>query len=55
MKPGVRMTALRFARGTNCVLVGDSDGGVSVYQLKNLSVEEDLQVNEVACDILHVP
>uniref|UniRef100_A0A3Q3VSY2 Dynein axonemal intermediate chain 4 n=1 Tax=Mola mola TaxID=94237 RepID=A0A3Q3VSY2_MOLML len=37
MAPGVRMTALLFARGTNCVLVGDSEGQVSVYQLKNLS------------------
>uniref|UniRef100_A0A3Q3VSY7 Dynein axonemal intermediate chain 4 n=1 Tax=Mola mola TaxID=94237 RepID=A0A3Q3VSY7_MOLML len=42
MAPGVRMTALLFARGTNCVLVGDSEGQVSVYQLKNLSVKEDI-------------
>uniref|UniRef100_A0A3B4X4W7 Dynein axonemal intermediate chain 4 n=1 Tax=Seriola lalandi dorsalis TaxID=1841481 RepID=A0A3B4X4W7_SERLL len=33
---GVKMTSLLFATQTECVLVGDSDGQVTVYQLKNL-------------------
>ncbi|KAM8750903.1 dynein axonemal intermediate chain 4-like isoform 1-T1 [Acanthopagrus schlegelii] len=35
---GVKLTSLLFTTGTDCVLVGDSDGQVTVYQLKNLSV-----------------
>lgn len=38
--PGVKMTSLLFSRGTDCVLVGDSDGHVTVYLLKNLIVGE---------------
>ncbi|KAA8587599.1 hypothetical protein FQN60_016461, partial [Etheostoma spectabile] len=34
---GVTMKSLLFATQTNCVLVGDSDGQVTVYQLRNLS------------------
>ncbi|XP_062308930.1 dynein axonemal intermediate chain 4 [Osmerus eperlanus] len=43
--PGVRLTSLLFATETDCVLVGDSDGQVSVYQLKNFSVGEGDQVD----------
>ncbi|XP_040894193.1 dynein intermediate chain 4, axonemal-like [Toxotes jaculatrix] len=50
--PGVKMTALLFASGTNCVLVGDSDGQVTVYQLRNLSVGEGKQVDSLE-DIIH--
>ncbi|XP_024120129.1 WD repeat-containing protein 78 [Oryzias melastigma] len=35
---GVTLTALLFAKGTGCVLVGDSEGKVTVYQLRNLTV-----------------
>nr|XP_046249819.1 dynein axonemal intermediate chain 4-like isoform X3 [Scatophagus argus] len=42
--PGVKVTSLLFARGTDCVLVGDTDGQVTVYQLKNLSVGEGKQL-----------
>lgn len=42
--PGVEMTALLFATETDCVLVGDSDGQVNVYKLKNLNVRQDKQV-----------
>uniref|UniRef100_A0A3Q3NLF4 Dynein axonemal intermediate chain 4 n=1 Tax=Mastacembelus armatus TaxID=205130 RepID=A0A3Q3NLF4_9TELE len=38
--PGVKVTALLFATGTDCVLVGDSEGQVTFYQLKNFSVVE---------------
>uniref|UniRef100_A0A3Q3CTH7 Dynein axonemal intermediate chain 4 n=1 Tax=Haplochromis burtoni TaxID=8153 RepID=A0A3Q3CTH7_HAPBU len=34
-EPGVRLTSLLFARGTDCVLVGDSKGQVTVYKLRN--------------------
>ncbi|XP_018517753.1 dynein axonemal intermediate chain 4 [Lates calcarifer] len=43
--PGVKMKSLLFATQTDCVLVGDSDGQVTVYQLKNFSVGESSQVN----------
>ncbi|XP_075934556.1 dynein axonemal intermediate chain 4 [Anarhichas minor] len=42
---GVKMESLLFAAQTDCVLVGDSDGHVTVYQLKNLSVGESSQVD----------
>ncbi|KAM8850820.1 dynein axonemal intermediate chain 4 [Spinachia spinachia] len=41
---GVQMKCLLFATQTDCVLVGDSDGQVTVYQLKNLSVGGKSQV-----------
>lgn len=42
--PGVKLTSLLFARGADSVLVGDSEGQVTVYKLKNLSVGEGKQV-----------
>uniref|UniRef100_A0A8C2X2Y7 Dynein axonemal intermediate chain 4 n=1 Tax=Cyclopterus lumpus TaxID=8103 RepID=A0A8C2X2Y7_CYCLU len=38
---GVKVKSLLFTTGIDCVLVGDSDGQVTVYQIKNLSVGED--------------
>ncbi|KAJ8279085.1 hypothetical protein COCON_G00061510 [Conger conger] len=43
--PGVKFTSLLFATDTDCVLVGDSEGQVSVYQLKNLEIGEGPQVD----------
>lgn len=43
--PGVKFKALLFALQTDCVLVGDSDGHVTVYKVKNLSRGENNQVN----------
>ncbi|KAJ8392581.1 hypothetical protein AAFF_G00074590 [Aldrovandia affinis] len=43
--PGVKFTSLLFATDSDCVLVGDSDGQVSVYQLKNLNIGEGPQVD----------
>lgn len=51
--PGVNMTSLLFARGTDCVLVGDSDGQVTFYGIKNLNVDEGKQV-KVRRSIVHV-
>ncbi|XP_028987572.1 dynein axonemal intermediate chain 4 [Betta splendens] len=45
--PGVNMKSLLFATQTDCVLVGDSDGQVTVYQLKNLSTDERSQVDSL--------
>ncbi|XP_029289365.1 LOW QUALITY PROTEIN: WD repeat-containing protein 78-like [Cottoperca gobio] len=49
---GVRLTSLLFVKGNDCVLVGDSEGQVTVYQLKNLSVGEGKQVDRLN-DIIH--
>ncbi|XP_036378497.1 WD repeat-containing protein 78 [Megalops cyprinoides] len=43
--PGVKFTSLLFATETDCVLVGDSEGQVGVYQLKNLNMGEDTKVD----------
>uniref|UniRef100_A0A4W4G6K8 Dynein axonemal intermediate chain 4 n=1 Tax=Electrophorus electricus TaxID=8005 RepID=A0A4W4G6K8_ELEEL len=44
-RPGVKLTSLLFATQTDCVLVGDSGGQVSVYKLKNLNAGEGKEVN----------
>ncbi|XP_056244301.1 dynein axonemal intermediate chain 4-like isoform X2 [Seriola aureovittata] len=50
--PGVKMTALLFATGSDCILVGDSDGQVTVYKPKNLSMGHGKQVDSLD-DIIH--
>ncbi|CAJ1056058.1 WD repeat-containing protein 78 [Xyrichtys novacula] len=45
--PGVTFTSLLFTRETDCLLVGDSDGQVTVYQIKNLNVGDGKQVNDL--------
>lgn len=42
--PDVKPTSLLFAPQTDCVLVGDSSGQVTIYQLQNLSVGWSSQV-----------
>lgn len=42
--PGVNPTALLFTPETDCVLVGDSEGQVTVYKLKNLAAGDSTQV-----------
>ncbi|XP_030063051.1 dynein axonemal intermediate chain 4 isoform X2 [Microcaecilia unicolor] len=49
--PGVKMTTLLFTKEANCVLVGDSDGQVSVYELRNVSGYKTDQV-EALYDII---
>ncbi|KAL7387061.1 hypothetical protein ABVT39_017776 [Epinephelus coioides] len=41
----VEMKSLLFATQTDCVLVGDSDGQVTVYKLRNISVGQSSQVD----------
>ncbi|KAM4629884.1 dynein axonemal intermediate chain 4 [Polymixia lowei] len=43
--PGVKLSSLLFATQTDCILVGDSDGQVSVYQLKNFAAGPGDQVD----------
>nr|CAG5954931.1 unnamed protein product [Menidia menidia]CAG5955483.1 unnamed protein product [Menidia menidia] len=43
--PGVKMTSLMFASETDCIVVGDSDGHVTVYQIKNLGVGKRSQMD----------
>lgn len=34
--PGIKFTTVLFAKQTDCLLVGDSDGQVTVYELNNM-------------------
>lgn len=43
--PGMNPTSLLFAMKTDCVLVGDSEGQVSVYMLKNFTAGEATEVS----------
>ncbi|XP_028856545.1 dynein axonemal intermediate chain 4 isoform X3 [Denticeps clupeoides] len=51
-KPGVTLTRLLFATQTDCVLVGDSDGGVSVYRLKSLTMDEGAEHVKALQDVI---
>ncbi|NXW51250.1 WDR78 protein, partial [Nyctiprogne leucopyga] len=42
--PGVKFTSVLFARNTDCLLVGDSKGGVSVFELQNLAAPNSTEV-----------
>ncbi|XP_062854134.1 dynein axonemal intermediate chain 4 [Trichomycterus rosablanca] len=42
-EPGVALSSISFTNQADCVLVGDSEGRVSVYKLKNLTVVEGTQ------------
>uniref|UniRef100_A0A2K6SRK5 Dynein axonemal intermediate chain 4 n=1 Tax=Saimiri boliviensis boliviensis TaxID=39432 RepID=A0A2K6SRK5_SAIBB len=39
--PGIKFTTILFAKQTDCLLVGDSDGQVSVYELRNMPTALD--------------
>ncbi|XP_073935904.1 dynein axonemal intermediate chain 4 isoform X3 [Castor canadensis] len=39
--PGIKFTTVLFAKQTDCLLVGDSDGQVIVYELKNMPTGSD--------------
>uniref|UniRef100_A0A8C9TCL8 Dynein axonemal intermediate chain 4 n=1 Tax=Scleropages formosus TaxID=113540 RepID=A0A8C9TCL8_SCLFO len=49
-RPGVKLTSLQFASESDCILLGDSDGQVGVYQL-NLNLGEGTQI-KMHCSIL---
>ncbi|KAM8790185.1 dynein axonemal intermediate chain 4 [Rhynchonycteris naso] len=39
--PGIKFTTVLFAKKTDCLLVGDSDGQVAVYELRNMPTALD--------------
>ena len=39
--PGIKFTTVLFAKQTDCLLVGDSDGQVGVYELRNMPAALD--------------
>lgn len=39
--PGIKFTTVLFAKQTDCLLVGDSDGQVAVYELRNMPTVSD--------------
>ncbi|KAF6112282.1 hypothetical protein HJG60_020308 [Phyllostomus discolor] len=39
--PGIKFTTVLFAKQTDCLLVGDSDGQVAVYELRNIPTALD--------------
>ncbi|XP_063057893.1 dynein axonemal intermediate chain 4 isoform X2 [Engraulis encrasicolus] len=49
--PGVKLSTLLFATETECILVGDSAGQVSVYQLRNMPGGDTAKV-ETLLDII---
>ncbi|KAJ8040489.1 WD repeat-containing protein 78 [Holothuria leucospilota] len=49
--PGVKLACLLFASNSNCLLVGDSEGQVSVYQLRNMPDVKNNQV-DVLSDLI---
>uniref|UniRef100_A0A8C8VEA4 Dynein axonemal intermediate chain 4 n=1 Tax=Pelusios castaneus TaxID=367368 RepID=A0A8C8VEA4_9SAUR len=42
--PGVKFTTVLFARNTDCILIGDSNGTVSVYELRNMIASDSNKV-----------
>ncbi|XP_061859906.1 dynein axonemal intermediate chain 4 [Colius striatus] len=52
-KPHVKFTAVLFAMNTNCLLVGDSRGGVSVFELQNLAAPNSNEA-DILYDIMGV-
>ncbi|ELK06237.1 WD repeat-containing protein 78 [Pteropus alecto] len=39
--PGIKFTTVLFAKQTDCLLVGDNDGQVAVYELRNMPTVSD--------------
>ncbi|XP_068948915.1 dynein axonemal intermediate chain 4 isoform X2 [Petaurus breviceps papuanus] len=52
--PGVKFTTVLFAKNTDCILIGDSEGQVVVYELKNMPVYSE-SGREDAIDLLLGP
>ncbi|XP_030429513.1 WD repeat-containing protein 78 isoform X2 [Gopherus evgoodei] len=43
--PGVKFTTVLFARNTDCILIGDNNGIVSVYELRNMTASDSNKVD----------
>nr|XP_017201696.1 dynein axonemal intermediate chain 4 isoform X3 [Oryctolagus cuniculus] len=50
--PGIKFTTVLFAKQTDCLLVGDSDGQVTVYELKNMPTTMDSGRGNIICTLL---
>ncbi|XP_049735483.1 dynein axonemal intermediate chain 4 isoform X1 [Elephas maximus indicus] len=50
--PGIKFTTVLFAKQTDCLLVGDSDGQVSVYELRNMPTAIDSGRGDVIYKLL---
>ncbi|XP_008829309.1 WD repeat-containing protein 78 isoform X1 [Nannospalax galili] len=50
--PGIKFTTVLFARQTDCLLVGDSDGQVAVYEVRNMPVASDSGKGDVINNLL---
>lgn len=49
--PGIKFTTILFAKQTDCLLVGDSDGQVAVYELRNMPTATDSGRVRFGCKI----
>uniref|UniRef100_A0A8C5KHA4 Dynein axonemal intermediate chain 4 n=1 Tax=Jaculus jaculus TaxID=51337 RepID=A0A8C5KHA4_JACJA len=47
--PGIKFTTVLFAKQTDCLLVGDSDGQVAVYELRNMPTALDSSRVRLKC------
>lgn len=45
--PGIKFTTVLFAKETDCLLAGDSDGQVAVYELRNMPTASDTSRGDV--------
>ncbi|ERE85680.1 WD repeat-containing protein 78 [Cricetulus griseus] len=45
--PGIKFTTVLFAKQTDCLLVGDSDGQVAVYELRNMPTASESSRGDV--------
>ncbi|XP_040612998.1 dynein intermediate chain 4, axonemal isoform X2 [Mesocricetus auratus] len=50
--PGIKFTTVLFAKQTDCLLVGDSDGQVAVYELKHMPTASDTGRGDVISALL---
>uniref|UniRef100_H2YQ56 Dynein axonemal intermediate chain 4 n=1 Tax=Ciona savignyi TaxID=51511 RepID=H2YQ56_CIOSA len=50
--PGIKLSCAIFSQNSNSVLVGDSDGQVSVYQLRNMSHNQPLKDTTVLTNLV---
>lgn len=46
---GVTLETVLFAKGSDSILVGDSEGGVTAYKLKNFRDGKEKQVKYLYC------
>uniref|UniRef100_A0A673UTI1 Dynein axonemal intermediate chain 4 n=1 Tax=Suricata suricatta TaxID=37032 RepID=A0A673UTI1_SURSU len=50
--PGIKFTTVLFAKQTDCLLVGDSDGQVGVYELRNMRTALDSGRGDVIATLI---